>query len=266
MSENINFIAGGMMGDFIHSLYVVKNICEKRGCKANLYLTDSGDKWKKGLLTAHADLEALVMAQPYINRFRTGFGDLNEAQCYNLNNWRQAVATTHSTTGKYDKCWSEVLSQYYGFEIPKEHAWLEPKMKVSDGLKETNYVVIHRSKHHHNSAFPWENIIHSIQKQIVFLTSDISEWEAFPFKNDKIDVSVVQSIQDMVTVMEPCRFFIGNQSAPFALASALDVPRLCELDHDPAPFYIGEEKYSKNISWWLNPQTKHFSENAFVRI
>ncbi len=261
MLDTLDFIAGGMMGDFIHSLYVVKNICEKRGIKANLYLTDQGDKWKRGLLTAHADLEALVMAQPYINRFRTGFGDLDPARSINLSNWRQAVANTHSETGKYDKCWSDMLAQYYGFEVPEKNRWLRV-----DSIHSDVSVVIHRSKHHHNTAFPWTNIIHSIQREIIFLTCDASEWDAFPFKNVKIKPVVVSTIHDMSMVMASGTFFIGNQSAPFALASALDVPRLCELDPDPAPFYMGEEKYSKNISWWLNPQTKYFSENAFIRI
>ena len=34
----INFFGGGMMGDFIQTLYAVKNICQQKNDKANLYI------------------------------------------------------------------------------------------------------------------------------------------------------------------------------------------------------------------------------------
>ena len=68
----------------------------------------------------------------------------------------------------------------------------------------------------------------------------------------------------MAAAMNGCKLFIGNQSMPFTIASALDIPRVCELHHASAEFYTGEHKYSDNISWFLNNDIKHNSPNVNI--
>ena len=89
-----------------------------------------------------------------------------------------------------------------------------------------------------------------------FVTNDQMEWDLFPYK-DKAQLHLVKTISEMAIAINSGKLFIGNQSAPLAIASALDVPRVCELDYDPAPFYMGEEKYSNNIKWYLNDQVNN---------
>lgn len=249
--HHINFIAGGMLGDFIHSLAVVKNICDRDKTKANIYLTDkigiyNGDAWKFGCAKAYADLMGIVLMQSFVNKFEILPEGFNET-FINLSSWRFGIEEDRRMKGTYYKSWSELLSSYYNYDIPSEYKWIEAG-KDEDTIGK---VVIHRSSHRHNNSFDWNSLLR-INEEFVFLTCSISEWEGFPFKNESIKLRLVSTIKEMTDCINSCKYFIGNQSAPFALASALDVPRLVELDYSACMFYMNETKYSKNIFWHLD--------------
>lgn len=251
--ETLDFIATGRMGDFIHSLFAVKNICEKHKIDANIYITDKvgtfgGDAWNLGIDRAYEDLRGLMM-QPYIKKFEVLPDNFN-GPYINLNNWRQGVYDDCLRDGYYSRSWSEFLSTEYKFIIPENYSWLSTT--IDDDLTDT--VVIHRSLHRHNPNFFWKGILDTYkaaEKDIVFLTCSQQEWDEFPFK-DGVKLKLVETISDMAICINSCRLFIGNQSAPFALASALDVSRIVELDNEPGPFYMNETKYSRNIQWFLS--------------
>lgn len=251
----INFFGGGMMGDFIQTLYAVKNICQQKNDKANLYIGNAGDVWRFGLERTYNDLEKLIKSQPYINKFEifpTGFTE----PFVDLNTWRGTVATKHAQYGSYNTCWSEVLARDYHFAIPPDYKWLS----VNENNEYTkNKVLIHRSKHRHNGNFPWAKLLNNIHDEILFITTAPEEWDMFPLKRANIKPYIVNTITEMAIAINSCKMFIGNQSAPFSLACALDVPRLVELDYDPATFYMDETKYSKNISWFLNETTNYLA-------
>ena len=63
MEKVLNFQAGGLMGDFINSLYVVKNICQKENAIANIYLSDAGEPFRYGIDKAYNDLYDLIISQ-----------------------------------------------------------------------------------------------------------------------------------------------------------------------------------------------------------
>jgi hypothetical protein len=241
--NTINFCIGGKLGDFIHSLYVVKNLCEQRNVKANLYLSEGGgDTWAFGVQKAYNDLFQIVSKQPYINSFIcTDMLDIPNV--INLNDWRKEVAQTHMITGNYDKCWSELLSSYYGFEIPKEYKWLEVN-EVDENT--VGRVIFHRSTHHHTSIGFWKEQIETLGEVPLFCTTSHQEYEQFPL-NYYVRPYFLKTVSEWIVAINSCKYFIGNQSAGFAIASSLDKPRLCELYIDCAPFYIDEKKYSNNI-------------------
>lgn len=257
----INFIAGGMMGDFIHSLYVVKQLCAQNNKKANLFIAEGhGDVWRFDLNKTHADLKSLMNNQDYINNF----GILNPTEfnepAVNLTDWRKTLI--HTDAG-YEKCWSEVLSECYKFQILDEYKWLN----ASEDAITKNKIVIHRSVHRHNGEFPWKKILDTYKnEEVVFLTSHITEWDVFPHKYGNIRLHQVSTVSDMANAVNSCKMFIGNQSAPFSLACALDVPRLVELDYDPAAFYMDEKKYSNKISWFLNQDKKFNYANSLINL
>lgn len=242
-----------MLGDFINTLFVVKNICERDGVKANVYLSDNigaygGDAWRFPIQKVLDDLKPIISFQEYVNEFSLLPDGFNEPYV-NLNTWRGYVEAT-KINGVH-RNWQRFLSELYGFGS------MEPKWLNIDGIDEMclNKVVIHRSVHRHNKDFDWKNILDFIPEDVIFCALNEQEWEQFEFKTDNLIVKVC-SLEEMAIAINSCKYFMGNQSSPLCIASALDVPRLAELHDAAAGFYMGEENYSRNISWHLNDNIK----------
>jgi len=251
----LNFVIGGMLGDFIQSLFAVKNICLQQNAKANIYLTDKygGDGWSYGLEKAYHDLHSLVILQSYVNRFELAPSNIH-GNCVNLNTWRTPI-------NGFIQCWSEMLFSCYHFSLTGKYQWININ-KIDDKTKDK--ILIHKSTKRHNADFNWDIIFDNIDGEKLFITSSEKEWDTFSHKN-KTSLYLVLSIEDMALAINSCRYFIGNQSAPFAIASALDIPRLVELDKwGGSVFYKGEERYSNNISWILNNSEKYISYNSLI--
>lgn len=242
--KTLNFVASGLIGDFIHSIVACKNICEKENVKANLYIAEGwlGDPFRFGVQKAFDDTRELIQFQSYINKYEilpSGFSE----PIINLNKWRTEVHDTYKKIGGYNKCWTRLMSETFDYPI-KEYKWLS--VPPVDELT-TGRIVVHRSRQRHNHGYV--KYMENIGERVVFLTCNPVEFDEYEFKNIS-DRRLVSTFTEMAIAIRSSRLFIGNQSSPFALASALDVPRVCELDGgDAAPFYMGEEKYSKNISF-----------------
>lgn len=256
-----------MLGDFIHSMAAIKNICEREQAKANIYISDNirvfgGDYWKLSIEKTFYDLYELIKEQPFVNKFEICDYVFNKPYI-NINNWRIHIARTHASQRYYSESWSEILSSAFNYKMPTEYKWLTYD-KADSNTK--NKIVIHRSLHRHNPSFDWIKVLEQIKEEVLFLTSSEAEWLNFPYKHyDNITPKIVDTVSEMASCINGCKFFIGNQSAPFALASALDIPRLVELDIEPSPFYMPESKYSENISWYLNEISNHFSKNSLIK-
>lgn len=263
--NRIDFIAGGMMGDFIHCMSVVKCMCERDGAKACIYLTDDtkygGDVWRYGAAKAHADVGEFVMAQDYVESFEILTNQPIGNHC-NLNGWRSYIMQMYMKEGAFTRCWSDFLSETYGLRLALEYRWMDIPKDNSFFDK----TIIHRSIHRHNPRFPWRDIVDSIAGDIIFLTTNQEEFNRFHFKGQKVKLHLVSTVSEMATAIASCKYFIGNQSSPAAIASALDVPRLIELGAAEARFYSGESGYSKNVSWFLNRNDKFISENSLIKI
>lgn len=266
--ETRDFISGGMMGDFIHQLQACKNICMRDGVMANLYICDGhdGDVWRYGIQKAYEDLLPLLKHQFYINKFEILVDkNLLDPYCYNLNEWRKVVATTHAETGKYDTCWTDLMAKIYNYEHMLGTYTFQNWIESPTSYSTKGAIVIHRSVRHHNAPLDfWHKVFcNNPNKKFVFVTTNVAEYNDFEYKS-RCSAICVKDIAQLAELIAGCKLFIGNQSAPFALACALDVPRLCELDPDPAPFYMGEEKYSSNMNWVLTEDKKHITKTCWA--
>ena len=243
---SLNFVAGGRMGDFIHALYVVKNLCEREKTKASIRLVDGGDAWKHGLRRAYDDCWSIVLEQPYVESLRL-FEFLDQEPVTDLTAWRKGFS--------YGKCWSQFFSEFYGIK-QSQYKWMETGRT---DLRTKGRVAIHRTLYRQNAEFPWEKILSAIPDEIVFVTSDKEEWEGFPFKRPNMSLVLAPTITEMAIAISSSRLFIGTQSCPMALACAFDVSRLIELDYWVCQNSMGEVAYSDNVSWFLNPLTQYLS-------
>lgn len=275
--KKINFISCGQIGDLFHQLFVIKSICLENNAKANLYIADLsynlcvGGNFTFDLNKTYEDTKEIIKSQPYIDSYEIldesiqfeskicncGFKD----NCFtpndtfiHLNYWRLVYAQQR-------KCWTNLLSDYFQFK-PLQNKYLETN-KIDKNV--IGKILIHNSNKRHNYEFPWETILNT-EKDILFISTDISEYESFRFKRESINPYIVNNLNDMVNAIGSCELFIGNQSAPLAIASALDVPRIAELHSSSYEFYVNEEKYSDNISWFVNNNYKFNSEKLKIKI
>ena len=242
----MNFVSGGLMGDFIHSLYVVKHLCPAR--EADIYLVNERDPWRLGIERAYLDCRGVVLAQPYVRSLSIAAAP---QPCINLSRWRDGLTLT--------KYWSQLLTETYGF-APTVGKWLTA---TAVDPRTRGRAVIHRSLMRHNREFPWPSVLAQIG-EAVFVTSSLAEWQQFEHKTERTSLLLTPTISEMANAIASCSVFVGNQSAPFALACALDVPRLVELDAMHACFYVGEK--SDTMSWFLNDNVKRFMPNVPIRI
>lgn len=254
--STINFVASGLLGDFIHSLSACKNICLQHQVKANLYISDGflGEKFRFGVGQAYADTYELISQQDYINTYQILPDGFSES-FVNLNQWRIEVHNTYANTGKYNKCWSELLAQTFNYPI-SDYPWISVNSVDSNTI---GRVVIHRSRKRHNDAH--QAFIESIPEKAIFLSTDRSEYENYEFK-DLVEPYIVRNVTDLAAAIGSSKLFIGNQSSPLALASAIDHRRVAELcPVDAAVFYLGEARYSKNIRFMVRGSVEHSDSN-----
>src|ERR1035437_5799439 len=166
---NKRYIIGGKLGDFFHSLYVVKCFCEELQEKAVIFISINpiygGDIFRNGIENAFTELKNTVLQQSYVNSFEILPEHISE-ECLNLNTWRLSP-------NLYKINWSNLLSIHYGCKITND-AWIK-SVNVNDLLK--GKVIIHHSTVRHVEVFPWEEIVK--QNDCVFLGFNQIEYDSF---------------------------------------------------------------------------------------
>ena len=239
----MNFITKGLLGDFIHQVYAVKNLCEKHGEKARIYITGN---FAFGLERAYNDLLKLVICQDYVDAFM--ILDHPPHNAIDLDDRWRGYAYAHCPAGKYTYCWSEIMSKEFDFKIPENNKWINA---TGENKEVKNKILINYGGSNPEFNKKLDKLIVENPEDVLFITCNPLEYECSTYK-DKIGVQFFRTISDMADALASCKYYIGYQSAPFALACALDIPRLVVLrDETHAGFYTGETKYSKNISYFL---------------
>jgi len=90
----------------------------------------------------------------------------------------------------------------------------------------------------------------------IFVTCNIQEYEGFAWK-DKVEVYHAKNLSEFAAAIACSRFYVGNQSAPSALAWALGKQCFIELYEPCAHMYM-----NPNIMWYLNDNLHNFVQTA----
>jgi hypothetical protein len=223
-----SFLLGGRTGDLVHSLYVAKHTEGKH----NLYITDRrdlhSDGFALGLEKTYEELYPILMAQDYVESF-----EIYNDQHYdkNLSMWRRFAYSTH---------WAQLLSNTFNVPV-KGGAWIE-HIPVDENWKDVT--AVHCSIHDARKG-NWSSFF--LDTTHVFI-GDVYEYMKFGgfLENHK-----PRTLLDMFIAINSCKHFIGNQSAPLAIAHALDVPRTGILNPVDAKHYVGEENVYSNFKYVL---------------
>jgi hypothetical protein len=102
----------------------------------------------------------------------------------------------------------------------------QPWLQVQADPRFSDCIVIARSQRYHSPGIDY-SFLNQYDKLIFVGLED--EFKAMQVMLPKIDYHPVDDFLQLAQVIAGCKFFIGNQSFPFALAEALKVKRLLEV-------------------------------------
>jgi len=256
-----NFIIGGKLGDFLHSMFAVKSICRQNGTKANVYLIDFGFSF--GGENTRLELYDILMQQDYMNSFEL----LKECEVDPIQNPHQnspvrvfnqklldegyvALTGYIASPWLYKACWSDLYSFTFDFKIPNDYSWISYD-KINPELK--GKVLIHRKDEEWrvNRSFPHDAIIEKYKGNVMFISSSQADYDAF--RRPDIPFLKVTTLEEWFTSINSCLMLVSNLSSPAAMAHSLDKLRIIESPYIlDANHFIGEEKYSNNFYWYIN--------------
>jgi hypothetical protein len=213
----MDFFHSGDLGDVIYSLPVIKAMGGGR-----LFLHD-----EPGVETMHRMsvervklIGPLLVKQPYIQGVAPLFPSGN-THVVNLNLFRQAGLD-------FVNIWlPEVQALTWGLspDIAKErwlHVNVHPNRYVSP-------VIFSRSQRYRNTEFKWPSVIAKYGKYAVFIGTP-EEHAAFNTEYGcSIDYYHTPTLLDAAEIIASCDLFVGNQSAPLAIAEGLKKRIICEV-------------------------------------
>jgi hypothetical protein len=235
----MNYYAGGKMGDFIHSLMVCKYNYEQFGEKANIFLSNTGHEFEYDLEFTFKELLPLMKSQIFVNSFSI---HNNETIDIDLTTWRNSSLL-------YQTNWLEIYSNTYlaNIKLPTEYKWIT----VQPDISYSNSLMINRSLKTTDDAklYVYDDLI-SKYDDVYFICFDVKQYYQFPL-HYKTKLLLVNNLYDFFTKLASCNFFIGNQSGPFAWASAMNIPRAVELLNIPdRQHYINDSNYYEYFSYF----------------
>ena len=232
-----SILVSGKLGDLIHSMYVANHLKVRHGIDSNIYITEVVEPFENGVHNTYKELKPIIRQQHGNNGFFIWEGQPIE---YNTTKFRESPLL-------YRKCWTEIMATtFFPNEEPVSGAW----MKYNEVRNWDTTLVINRRYKNPMSQHIKSAYLHQIQQHenVIFLGSK-HDYDLFPLK-DYCKLVVPFDMSDWFTHIAKCKTFFGNQSAPLAIASALNTPRIAELLPLPHPdwaHYHGEEKYGEII-------------------
>lgn len=253
---------GGKLGDFLHAMFAVKQMCKHHSIKADVYMYDIG--WEFGIKNTHSELKDIMLQQDYVNSFNVLENyEISDQQTpennspikiYEDNLLRAGYIDLGSyirSPWLYKTCWSELYSKTFDFPINEDYAWIKWNA-INESL--IDKVLIHRRDNQVriNSDFPYDRILEEYADQLVFISGNERDYEAFTYR-DKVPFVKMATLEDWFTAINSCSMIISNLSSPAVMAHSLDKKRIIELPNlIDSVHCIGEEKYSKNVFWYIN--------------
>lgn len=248
----MNMISGGRIGDFLHQLFIPAIIYEKYKIKTNLFIANIGDNFTNGIDQSFKELYEVVSQQEYINNFEIYN---NQKIDHNLSEWRSNNPNIGWTDKLYQKYISSGKSPYKNFKIVNYNT-------NDKNLK--NSLIINRSsdsRRYSSNIEIQKNIINKFEKKY-FIYTNIDQYINYPLKH-LVQPLYADSVGDFFKAINSCKLFMGNLSAPMAIAYSLKKNILCEFGSIDSQSYKLETEYYDNISWY-NDQEIFLSE-SFLR-
>jgi len=207
MNNTISYLAGGMLGDFIYELSIIKEKYIETGKKGNLYLSEKGESFRFGLENTFNDTYQLIINQEYIECYEIY---KNQQIDIDLNSWRWNKSVDY-------KNWYIKYSETYNVEWGK-NKWLV----VSTDEKWSNKVLINTTDYRWPIHIDFHLLDNLYKNDLVFISFDETQYKIFKEKTGlNIDLYKPKNLIDLCVAINSCKLFVGSQSTPLTIAMAL---------------------------------------------
>jgi len=216
--QPINYISGGMLGDFIYQLSVINEKFIETGKKGNLFIAVVGDNFRTGLENTYKDTYDIISGQVYINSYSI-FN--NEHIDINLSEWRKSPLLYHEN-------WYKIFKSVYSIEWGS-HPWLSlPKNNMWE-----NKVIISYPNYRKIENINFQEIYEKWGNNLVFMSFDnIAYHDFINTYGITIDLYCPSTLYEFAVAINSCKFFIGGLSAPLTFAFALHKPHKIGLPNN----------------------------------
>jgi len=208
INQHITYISGGKLGDFIFQLAVIHANYIKTGKKGILYIGDIGDKFFKSINDTYNDTKDFILKQEYIEDYK-----IYNREEYNINlsSWRDIVFQNNYN-------WIELFKRKFNilFGLVK---WIN--IEINDKLN--NIILISHSLQRENTNINLKDYLNKYDNsKLCFICLDMNEYILFKSKTN-LDIPVIfcNNITELLISINSCELFIGNFSAPLAIALSL---------------------------------------------
>jgi hypothetical protein len=217
----INYISGGLLGDFIHQLSIINEYFLTSGIKGNLFIANIGDNFRFGLETAYQDTLNMVKEQRYINDYKIYSPEQPDKIQVNLSRWRNSpiITKTH---------FHNVFKNTYGLEWGK-NPWLI--LPVNDIWKDKILINYTTRRKIHNM-----NYLDLLKygNKLVYIGFDKDGYDDLTKNGVHIEYYHAGSLYELAVAINSCELFIGGLSSPLTLALACHKNCLIGLNSNQA--------------------------------
>lgn len=212
----INYISGGLLGDFIHQLSVIKENYLLSGRKGILYISDQvGEPFSNGLENTYKDLYNVISRQEYVKEFKIYNGEKFDI---NLSSWREHQCL-------YRDIFYNIFKDMYKTDWAS-HPWLS-NIKKDD--KWSDKVLIH-SGNRFFRTLNIEKLLLMFGDKLIFISFNENDYLKFLNKtNIFLQFHKVNSFEELCIAINSCKLFIGGLSSPLTIAHALFKERIIGL-------------------------------------
>lgn len=192
------FSHSGQLGDIIYALPAIR-----AAGGGILYLYHDRDKPALPMTRQKMDLiRPILVCQPYI-----------EDVVY----WSPEEARDHPLNGFRDFCHGRTIADMHLLALglsatERDRAWLSVQPLTSGPD-----VLFHRSARYRNPQFPWKRIWERYHARAAFV-GHADEYGAFCHEVGPVPRIETSNLLELAQYIAGCRLFIGNQSAPYAIA------------------------------------------------
>lgn len=196
------FVHGGDVGDLIYALPTMKALGG-----GNLALVPH--KVREPFNAAKAQrLVPLLKHQQYLAEVE--FMEQVPQAIHNFNTFRKRL--------KSGKSLAATQSEMFGLNGETlRNAWLTVDRPIRAG----DYsVIFHRSSRYHNPKFPWKQIVSKYGSKALFVGLE-REWAAFNKDIGRVEYHRTADFLELARLIAGAKLFVGNQSAPYAIAEGL---------------------------------------------